>query len=498
MRRFCFLVVVILLAGVGLFNGEGFCQESSPPADGTAYLPDKLFSTDNPAALSYYFFSLDNPIKRLMIRLHNNHLASWPMLADFDLWRSLDSGFKDDWAFMETGPDTFDFRHIDAELQQAARAGVKTIFTPLGTPDFIARHMGFKPDNDGRRTCTCDSTIGTFGCYPPLDLNGDGSGTDKTWKGFITALATHVHAKHIADPTGYADIDYWEPGNEYVVNPQQWCGSYAQLARMMQDAKVVVKRINRSSTMLTTSMAWYNLYQNVDYLNTKANIPEAQTPAKMADIIDYHCYQFGNVNPERVVAVIHRLRVSTDSVPEAKGKTIFCSEGGWIKIAPATWTRSQNWLSRYLISVTSTGVLDFNLFQYDAYLGNNEQGPGPLASLWVPDTSFFCSIPAKRGFYCPADISWEAVYHWLGNITYNGPCTYHPVNGGKVWTCNHTSTGTYTKGQFVWYDLLDQSRSYTVPFGFTKEQDINGNITDITPGKPIMISNSPVLLMSFK
>jgi len=265
----------------------------------------------------------------------------------------------------------------------------------------------------------------------------------------------------------------------------------------MQDTKDLVKRINHSSTMLTTSMAWYNLYENVDYLNTKANVPKAQTPAQMADIIDYHCYQYGNVNPERVVAVVHRLRVSTDSVPAAKGKTIFCSEGGWIKIPPATWTRSQNWLSRYLIAVSSTGVLDFNLFQYDAYLGNTSEVPGSLADLWVPNTSFFCTTPAQRGFYCPAHISWEAVYNWLGNITYNGPCSYRPVTGGKVWTCNHTSTGTYIKGQFVWYDMLDQSRNYTVPPGFTKEQDINGNVTDITPGQPIMISNSPLLLMSF-
>lgn len=41
----------------------------------------------------------------------------------------------------------------------------------------------------------------------------------------------------------YADITYWETGNEYY-GGNQWCGSWAQPARMMADEKAIVTAIN--------------------------------------------------------------------------------------------------------------------------------------------------------------------------------------------------------------------------------------------------------------
>jgi hypothetical protein len=73
---------------------------------------------------------------------------------------------------------------------------------------------------------------------------------------------------------------------------------------------------------------------------------------------------------------------------------------------------------------------------------------------------------------------------------------YRATKDGKIWSCDHSSTGQYQAGQFVWYDVVDQTWTYIVPSGFTREQDIEGNITDITPGSKIVISNSPILLMS--
>lgn len=435
--------------------------------------------------------------KPLLLGIHVNHESSWPLQVSADLWRSLNSGNGTKWMDIQQGPNTYDFSQIDRELQDAARSKVLVMYTPFGVPAFIANSVGYKPDDDGSRDCACTGSVGTRGCYPPSDMNGDGSGTDATWINFITALATHVHNNHLQNPNGYADINYWESGNEFIVNPPQWCGSYLQLARMMQDAKAIVKQVNPSTTMLTHAMAWYNLPENIDYLTTKANIQGAQTPAEMADIIDYHCYQYPTKPPERVIGVLEKLRQSTDSVPAAKGKPIFCSEGGWIAFAPTSWTHGVNWFARYLLSLSSTGILDFNLFQYDTYMLNNGKGlPARLVDFWAPTTAYSCDIPASRGYFCPTEIVWQQVYQWLEGITYQGPCVHHPTKEGKIWTCDHTSTGQYQTGKFVWYDLLDQTWSYIVPPGFTKEQDINGHITNIIPGLPIVISNSPVLLMS--
>lgn len=217
----------------------------------------------------------------------------------------------------------------------------------------------------------------------------------------------------------------------------------------------------------------------------------------MADIIDYHCYRYPIKSPEGIIPVLARLRLSTDSVPAAKGKTIFCSEGGWIAFAPDSWTHGVNWFARYLLSLDSTGIGDFNLFQYDTYRLNNGDGnPARLVDFWAPTTAYSCYIPASFGYFCPTAAVWERVYQWLGGITFQGPCVHLATRQGKIWTCDHTSTGQYQTGQFVWYDMVDQTWTYIVPEGFTREQDINGNITTITPGTKIVISNSPVLLMS--
>jgi hypothetical protein len=147
--------------------------------------------------------------------------------------------------------------------------------------------------------------------------------------------------------------------------------------------------------------------------------------------------------------------------------------------------------------VSSTGIIDFNLFMYDNYLDNTSGGPGPLAVLWAPSTKYYCSIPASPGDFCSPEISWSRVYAWLEGVTFQAPCANRRVVGGNVWICEHTSSGQYQTGEFVWYDALDETREYRVPYGFTEEQDINGNITSIVPGQSILLSNSPVLLMSF-
>jgi hypothetical protein len=173
--------------------------------------------------------------KPLLLGLLVNHDSSWPVQVRFDLWRTLDSPYGTMWKDIQTGPGSFDFSRFDQELQDAALANVEVMYTPIGVPAFIANSVGYMPNDDGPRTCACNYTVGVNGCYPPKDLNGDGSGTDATWQNFVIALATHVHSNHVQNPDKFADINYWESGNEFESDPQQWCGSFAQLARMMQD-----------------------------------------------------------------------------------------------------------------------------------------------------------------------------------------------------------------------------------------------------------------------
>jgi hypothetical protein len=442
----------------------------------------------------------------LVFGVHTNRLGSWPIQVPFDVWRSLNATSKSGsvkWAGIQTGANTYDFGTLDQAMEQAASANVAVIYTPYATPAFIANTHGFQTDGSGIQNCVCGDGVGTTGCNPPSDLAGDGSGTNATWQNFITNLATHVHSQHVANPTGYADISYWETGNEYLVNPKQWCGSFPQLDRMMQDMKCIVTgtgpgctatAINPDAQIMTVAITAkkYGNKLDIAYLNSLANVSPVQTPEQLADVLDIHCYLAGTDTPEGIIAEVQSLQTLT-------AKPFYCTEGGWQRThPPTTWAHSADWMGRFMLSVASTGVIGFDFFQYDGYLTNTATGPGSEV-LWAkknPPNNYFCSIPASPGFFCPPEVDWTAIYQWTRNITFAQACTGQPVKPrGNIWTCDHTSTGgTYTTGKFLWFDVLDKTAQYTVPAGFSEEFEIDGSSEFVTPGQILTLTNSPILL----
>jgi hypothetical protein len=452
--------------------------------------------------------------------LHTNHMTSWPVQAPFDTWRSLNSTGNEGgstWGRIQLSDGGYDFGLIDEAMMDAADAGVAAMFTPYGTPEFAASDVCYNYDGSPRPCCKGSKGLcfdGGVGCHPPADLNPDGSGTNQTWKSFIAALAQHVHERHSQAPEAYADITYWENGNEYITNGQQFCGSYAQMARMLQDEKCIVTGRgpacdggvgNRDAKMMTVAM-----YPPEDgdgvYLQTVPDAgPDSKSPADLADIVNIHCYSYqppGNsfAPPERIIHLIE------EGLPELRtyvpGKPIFCTEGGW-GVAPASWADTATYMPRLLLSVASTGVMGFNLFGYDFYHTESDADAGPgLGDLWVSpaDEQYnpACSVqtPLKVGTFCPAAPGWIGAYRWVQGVTFAGVCKSQPVSaGGNIWTCGHTSSlGTYSDGEFVWYDLLDQTTAYSVPSPFVREEDLEGRSTTVTPGSSITLSNSPVLL----
>jgi hypothetical protein len=93
-------------------------------------------------------------------------------------------------------------------------------------------------------------------CYPPTDINADGTGTDATWIGWIAAIVSHVNQSGYLAGTGawaaggancpgatncpHASIPYWETWNEPFATGKFWSGSYDQLIRFEQDAACLI------------------------------------------------------------------------------------------------------------------------------------------------------------------------------------------------------------------------------------------------------------------
>jgi len=172
-------------------------------------------------------------------------------------------------------PTVFKWTALQTLLENAYTNGVRTAFYTMSrTPQFALAMSGDCTSNPNQPACDIrcnyDGTGGTQvgagapgQCYPPADLNPDGSGTDQTWKNWVTALANEAVA--LCHSGNAACIKYYEiwneidrnnqgypfPGSSYAApylfgntspsnSGNAYYGSYAQLVRMTQDARCII------------------------------------------------------------------------------------------------------------------------------------------------------------------------------------------------------------------------------------------------------------------
>ncbi|MGA1989374.1 MAG: hypothetical protein ABSG72_24100, partial [Candidatus Sulfotelmatobacter sp.] len=117
------------------------------------------------------------------------------------------------WPSIETAAGTYTFTSLDSDLAQAFTEGTfEAFYTLARTPPWIT--------SDPTDT-TCNYQLPAVGggngeCYPPSDLNADGSGTNATWKAWITKIAQHANGQdgNSGYLTNHAHIRYWEIWNE--------------------------------------------------------------------------------------------------------------------------------------------------------------------------------------------------------------------------------------------------------------------------------------------
>lgn len=150
------------------------------------------------------------------------------VLQTIRLW---DSGVK--WTQVQSAANTYKWTEIDRWVSSCQASGYDIIYVFGATPTFIASSCG----------ASCSNVSGyTNNCCPPTDVNSDGSGTDATFKGFVTALVTHYKGQ----------IKYYELWNEQD-SSNFWSGSMAQAVRMGQDAASIIRSLDPAATILSPS-----------------------------------------------------------------------------------------------------------------------------------------------------------------------------------------------------------------------------------------------------
>lgn len=193
--------------------------------------------------------------------------------------RIWDSGVG--WPNIETANGTYNWTPLETLLKNAYDDGITTaIYTMSRTPQWALDLVNNCTSNPNQPACdtTCNyydtggvtTGAGAPGqCYPPSDINPDGTGTDAMWKAWVTALGQE--ATTLCNEGGYACIKYFEIWNEVDRNSQgsswfanqsgysapymfgngtsghgaqnsgnSYRGSYAQLVRMTQDARCLL------------------------------------------------------------------------------------------------------------------------------------------------------------------------------------------------------------------------------------------------------------------
>jgi hypothetical protein len=384
--------------------------------------------------------------------IHINKLTNpWPTALGFKFggFRTMASQTK--WNDINTAPGVYNWSRLDRWLALAEQSGQDVMFTMFYTPAWASSSP------------TAGCANGSFpagGCYPPNDLNSDGTGSNQHFRDFITALMAHV---------GPGKIHYLEIWNEPNIQ-SEWMGTFPQLVRMAQDASTIAKGVDPNIKIVAPPETGDGGNPGL-LMNWTAKFLAAGG-GQYVDVIALHGYV---VHPEDFLVRLENLR----SVMAAYGvtdKQIFDTEGSW-GIFSNTYDPDQQ------VAFTGRSYLVHASAQVDRYYWY----------AWdLPNTGNFYSGQAQA--VTAPGMAYLEVYRWLHGAAPSGPCA---VNG-TVWTCSYTRANGY-RALAVW-DAVQTcgggsctTATYAVPTGLVQYRDLQGNLTPLS-GSQVKISLKPILI----
>ena len=468
-------------------------DSSSPPQTASQeYTLAVGSSTANPTAIPFSMFGFTE---------NDTYANNFPTVT-YGMQRFWDSPPLQ-WPSINPASGAFTFTSLDNMLANDLSNGITaTMYTLARTPTWAS-------SNPGDKTCaytTATSGGGNGECDPPYDVNPDGSGSDATWKAWISAIASHVNAPGYCTGPGasHACIKYWEIWNEPDTEPESsnrfWAGTFAQLARLTEDANCIItgrgvihENGNGSATPCTATpidptakivMASghargtaLTFAQNQLYCNNTANIPSEELPcpnpanaiATAIDIVNFHMKpgnETGNncpaptpCTPESAMQM-YVSNVKSILQPAELAKPLWNGEGSYSEYGfTGDYTDSgmqASFVPRYYILNWSLGVSALEWYTWENLNSASVQ------------------------------TAYQQTYNWLYNATLSSACSAK----GTVWSCGITNGGE----QYL--IMWDTGQSCSSSYCTTAEQSVGSSWTQYqdmtTASSPITISGQIV------
>ncbi len=395
----------------------------------------------------------------------------WPEFQ-FDSLRLHDAGVS--WREIETSPGTYDWSIFDQQLRRAKAHNVDVLYDFVRVPEFYTNKPNsqcsqeFNRGNCDSERCAKYGGRNRNGCFPPNDLNRDGSGSNSHFKNFVTAVVNHASS---LDSSRFAEIPAWEIWNE-VDRETFWQGTNEQLLRMSKDARAIIKA-KLPSAIVTTP-------------NTTVPRPlraylELAGASEAADAVSLHSYS-PRCDPEddlpNKLKFMNRVRDTFMS-----GKPIYITEASWGKQENCPDLDQQAaFTARYLLLMRSgidgeAGVDRLWWYGYDVETGR----------LSDPDTGSLRS----------AGKAYREVHNWMTAATLEPRSCKR--DSGSRWTCSFKGPNGY-QALAVWDE--DASREcaagkcaatmWAAPSKFKRYRDLEGHVA--TVDGPLPISAKPILV----
>jgi Putative Ig domain len=396
----------------------------------------------------------------------------WPNIA-FGAQRFWDSDTA--WAQINTAPGVFDWTTTDGRIATALANHVDILFDLARTPVWAQCAGTNKACGTGAGDSVCSFNQpgqgGPGQCFPPADLNIDGTGSNQHYIDWVTALATRYKG----------EIKYYEIWNEPTA-PIMWEGTTAQLVRMSQDARCIIIGTGCSSLSTYTQKAIdtaAKITTPAYVTDTGINVATAMSDfmnaggGQYVDVISYHGYVQWPMPPETAVTDAAKLQNVLAGANQQQ-KPLFSSEGGFgAKVTISDPDQESAWIARFELLMQSIGVQRSYWYAWD----------GATTPFW------FESSGTQIG-----GTTYNEMTNWLVGATLSSPC----AAVGTVWQCGYTRPGGY-KGLAVW----DTSQScnygnctystFAIPSGYDYYLDITG-VKKQTNGSTVPIGSKPILL----
>jgi len=468
--------------------------------------------------------------------LHILGLADFPAQVPYGEFRNWDTDAQ--WPELEPtcgaasgdpSDPCFDWKNFDQETASLNAAGIDNI---LYTLNRVPPWASSDPSDP-----VCNGTNPHPGeCDLPIDINPDGSGTNQTWRNWVTALATHTNG--LDDATGtylqsHAHVKYWEPWNEWYRNPlvTNWSGevsvkaTYAQMLRLTEDVRCIITgkgtihnypsagastpctqtAIDPTAIILTPSSAadaqYSSVMPNLLYCNDNP-MPGSicnwgsglNWGSQAVDIIDYHLYA-KSITPEDVVhselPAVRALLSSTD-----QAKPLWDGESSWgvLGMPNNIWNGDPfalaGFIPRMLALYWSAGVPQVFFYSYEGFLFQAGSLIQPEATAWTTTYNWLAGAQTAQSPFCQT-----------GQFTFPSTvysCAITRANGYVallVWDSQYGPGGTASPSNCTVSatPLICGSTTVTVPSQYGKDWvDVGGNTHPFSSS--VVIGANPILL----